>query len=151
MPHDVEVRKTVTVIFTDVAEWTSLGEDLDPEALRHVMSRYFAEMRSVIERHGGRVEKFIGDAVMAVFGIPTVREDDALRAVRAAEEMRTRLDALNVELDRDHRVTIQIRTGVNTGEVVVGVDLSEVLATGRARHRRGAPRTAGISGRDPDR
>jgi class 3 adenylate cyclase len=130
MPHDVEVRKTVTVIFTDVTEWTSLGEGLDPETLRHIMARYFDVMRGVIERHGGLVEKFIGDAVMAVFGIPTVREDDALRAVRAAAEMRSSLDALNVGLERDHGVTIQIRTGVNTGEVVVGLELSDVLATG---------------------
>jgi class 3 adenylate cyclase/tetratricopeptide (TPR) repeat protein len=130
MPHEPEVRKTVTVVFTDVTGWTSLGEDLDPESLRRVMSRYFDEMRRVIERHGGRVEKFIGDAVMAVFGIPSVREDDALRAVRAAEEMKGQLEILNEELARDHGVRIQIRTGVNTGEVVVGLDLAEVLATG---------------------
>ena len=83
MPSDPEVRKTVTVLFTDVAGSRSLGESLDPESIRRVMSRYFDEMRRVIERHGGRVEKFIGDAVMAVFGVPLVREDD-LRAVRAA-------------------------------------------------------------------
>jgi class 3 adenylate cyclase/tetratricopeptide (TPR) repeat protein len=130
MRHAPEVRKTVTVVFTDVTGWTSLGEDLDPEALRRVMTRYFDEMRRVIERHGGLVEKFIGDAVMAVFGIPSVREDDALRAVRAAEEMRQQLTILNEELQRVHGVRIQIRTGVSTGEVVVGGDPSEVLATG---------------------
>lgn len=130
MSHEPEVRKTVTVVFTDVTGWTALGEGLDPEWLRRVMSRYFDEMRHVIERHGGLVEKFIGDAVMAVFGIPSVREDDALRAVRAAAEMREQLEALNGELERDHGVGIQIRTGVNTGEVVVGVDLAEILATG---------------------
>ena len=130
MSHEPEVRKTVTVVFTDVTGWTTLGEGLDPESLRRVMSRYFDEMRRAIERHGGRVEKFIGDAVMAVFGIPSVREDDALRAVRAAAEMREKLEILNEELERDHGVSIQIRTGVNTGEVVVGADLAEVLATG---------------------
>ena len=130
MSHEPEVRKTVTVVFTDVTGWTTLGESLDPESLRRVMSRYFDEMRRAIERHGGRVEKFIGDAVMAVFGIPSVREDDALRAVRAAAEMREKLEILNEELERDHGVSIQIRTGVNTGEVVVGADLAEVLATG---------------------
>ena len=79
-----EVRKTVTVVFCDVTGSTALGERLDPESLRHVMARYFEAMRAVIERHGGTVEKFIGDAVMAVFGVPVVHEDDALRAARAA-------------------------------------------------------------------
>ena len=87
-----EVRKTVTVLFADVTGSTALGERLDPESLRRVMSRYFDEMRQALERHGGTVEKFIGDAVMAVFGIPTVHEDDALRAVRAAAEMRDGCD-----------------------------------------------------------
>jgi class 3 adenylate cyclase len=97
-PAPREVRKTVTVVFTDVTGSTSLGEQLDPESLRHVMTRYFDEMRTVLERHGGSVEKFIGDAVMAVFGSPTVHEDDALRAVRAAAEMREALHRLNEEL-----------------------------------------------------
>ena len=78
-----EVRKIVTVLFSDVTGSTALGERLDPEAVRRVMGRYFETARAVIERHGGTVEKFIGDAVMAVFGIPFVHEDDALRAVRA--------------------------------------------------------------------
>jgi class 3 adenylate cyclase/tetratricopeptide (TPR) repeat protein len=130
MPRAPEVRKTVTVVFTDVTGWTSLGEGLDPESLRRVMSRYFDEMRRVIESHGGRVEKFIGDAVMAVFGVPAVREDDALRAVRAAEQMRDRLASLNAELERDYGVSLQTRTGVNTGEVIVGADEGEILATG---------------------
>ena len=90
-----EVRKTVTVVFSDVTGSTALGEQLDPESLRRVLSSYFDEMQSVVERHEGIVEKFIGDAVMAVFGIPVVHEDDALRAVRAAMEMRERLSALN--------------------------------------------------------
>jgi class 3 adenylate cyclase len=115
-----EVRKTVTIVFSDVSGSTSLGEQLDPESLRRVMGRYFDEMRAVVERHEGTVEKFIGDAVMAVFGIPVVHEDDALRAVRAAMEMRERLSALNEELERDWGVTIAVRTGVNTGEVVAG-------------------------------
>ena len=117
-----EVRKTVTVVFCDVTGSTALGERLDPETLRRVMSRYFDEMRAVLEKHGGTVEKFIGDAVMAVFGIPAVHEDDALRAVRAASEMRERLRDLNKELERDHGVVIASRIGVNTGEVVAGGD-----------------------------
>src|SRR2546421_10599065 len=86
-----EVRKTVTVVFCDVVDSTPLGEGLDPESLRRVMSRYFDEMRTALEAHGGTVEKFIGDAVMAVFGVPILHEGDALRAARAALEMRERL------------------------------------------------------------
>ena len=112
-----EQRKIVTVLFCDVTGSTSLGEQLDPEALRTLMARYFETARTAIERHGGIVEKFIGDAVMAVFGVPVVHEDDALRAVRAAAELR---DA----------VEIDVRIGVNTGEVVTGG--ADTLATGDA-------------------
>ena len=115
-----EVRKTVTVVFADVTGSTRLGEELDPESLRRVMGRYFNEMQAVVESHEGTVEKFIGDAVMAVFGIPVLHEDDALRAVRAAAEMRERLGELNDDLERDWGVRIAVRTGVNTGEVVAG-------------------------------
>ena len=121
-----EARKTVTLLFCDVSGSTALGERLDPETLRHVMRRYFDVIGSVIERHGGTVEKFAGDAVMAVFGVPQVREDDALRAVRAAAEIRDSLPAVASELG----VTLAFRTGVNTGEVVVGT--GQTLATGDA-------------------
>jgi predicted ATPase/class 3 adenylate cyclase len=130
-----EVRKTVTVVFCDVSGSTSMGERLDPESLRRVMTRYFEEMRSVLEAHGGTVEKFIGDAVMAIFGVPAVHEDDALRAVRAATEMSERLEELNKELERDLGVTIQARIGVNTGEVMAGTGdaaRGESLVTGDA-------------------
>jgi class 3 adenylate cyclase len=119
-PTGRDVRKTITVVFSDVAGSTALGERLDAESLRGVMGRYFEEMRAVLERHGGTVEKFIGDAVMAVFGIPVLHEDDALRAVRAAAEMRDALTPLNDELERERGVRIQVRVGVNTGEVVAG-------------------------------
>ncbi len=82
-----EVRKTVTVLFADVVGSTAQGEQRDPEAVRAQMARWFEEARAILERHGGRVEKFVGDAVMAVFGIPQAHEDDALRAVRAAVEL----------------------------------------------------------------
>jgi class 3 adenylate cyclase len=121
-----EARKLVTVLFCDVTGSTALGEELDPEALRDVMKRYFAVMRGTIERHGGTVEKFIGDAVMAVFGIPRVHEDDAVRAVRAAAEIRERLPAVAEEVG----VALRLRTGVNTGTVVTGE--GETLATGDA-------------------
>ncbi len=125
-----EVRKTVTVLFCDVSGSTAMGERLDPESTRRVMSRYFDAMREAIERHGGTVEKFIGDAVMAVFGVPVVHEDDALRAVRAAADMRAALAELNEELDRDWGVRIESRIGVNTGEVVAGE--GQTLAVGDA-------------------
>ena len=86
-----EARKTVTIVFSDVSGSTTLGEELDPETVRRVMRRYFDEAQAVLERHGGTVEKFIGDAVMAVFGIPQLHEDDALRAIRASAELRLRL------------------------------------------------------------
>ncbi len=111
-----QARKIVTALFCDVTGSTALGEQLDPEVLRGVMNRYFAEMRGIIERHGGTVEKFIGDAVMAVFGIPRVEEDDALRAVRAAVEIRDRLPAVAAEVG----VALRFRTGVNTGPVLAG-------------------------------
>jgi class 3 adenylate cyclase/tetratricopeptide (TPR) repeat protein len=115
-----EQRKTVTILFCDVAGSTALGESTDPEALRAVLARYFERMKEIVERHGGTVEKFIGDAVMAVFGVPVVHEDDALRACRAAVEMRDALPELG----------IRGRIGVNTGEVVTGTE--ERLATGDA-------------------
>jgi class 3 adenylate cyclase/tetratricopeptide (TPR) repeat protein len=127
-----EARKTVTVVFADVVGSTPLGERLDPEALRRVMATYFERAKAVVERHGGTVEKFIGDAVMAVFGLPTLHEDDALRAVRAAMEMRSTLSDLNRELERERGVAISVRTGINTGEVVAGDGTGGTLATGDA-------------------
>src|SRR5690242_10144215 len=115
-----EQRKTVTVLFCDVAGSTELGESTDPEALRRLLAGYFERMSEIVERHGGTVEKFVGDAVMAVFGVPIVHEDDALRACRAAVEMRDALPELG----------IRGRIGVNTGEVVTGTE--ERLATGDA-------------------
>jgi class 3 adenylate cyclase/tetratricopeptide (TPR) repeat protein len=125
-----EVRKVVTVLFCDVTGSTALGERIDPESLRRVMARYFETASAIVERHGGTVEKFIGDAVMAVFGVPTVHEDDALRAVRAAGELRGGLAGLNDELEREFGTRLELRMGVNTGEVVTGTE--ERLATGDA-------------------
>ncbi|HEX9634516.1 MAG TPA: adenylate/guanylate cyclase domain-containing protein, partial [Candidatus Limnocylindria bacterium] len=115
-----EQRRTVTVLFCDLAGSTALGETLDPERLRALLARYFERMQMIVERHGGSVEKFIGDAVMAVFGVPVLHEDDALRAVRAAVEMRDALPEFG----------LQGRIGVMTGEVVTGTQ--ERLATGDA-------------------
>src|SRR5579859_5456802 len=115
-----EVRKSVTVLFCDVTGSTELAEQHDPESMRRVMGKYFVAMKEVLERHGGSVEKFIGDAVMAVFGVPRIHEDDALRAVRAATEMREALARLNEDLLDTWGLRLQIRIGVNTGEVVAG-------------------------------
>jgi class 3 adenylate cyclase len=110
----------VTVLFCDVTGSTAMGESADPEILRGLLARYFERMRGIVEAHGGTVEKFIGDAVMAVFGVPVAHEDDALRACRAAVEMRDALPELGLDA----------RIGVNTGEVVTGT--AERLATGDA-------------------
>ena len=115
-----ELRKVVTLVFCDLSGSTSLGERLDPESVRRIVTRYFDSMRGALEHHGGTVEKFVGDAVMAVFGVPAVREDDALRAVRAAAEMRRALEELNEQLELRFGVRLRVRTGVNTGEVIAG-------------------------------
>ncbi|MEE4546728.1 adenylate/guanylate cyclase domain-containing protein [Streptomyces sp. V4-01] len=123
-------RRVITALFADLVGSTALGERLDPEPLRQVMVRFYTLMRDCLERHGGTVEKFIGDAVMAVFGVPRVHEDDALRAVRAAWDMRQALMGLNAELgdelgiepgtERGAGLTapLRLRIGVNTGEVL---------------------------------
>jgi class 3 adenylate cyclase/tetratricopeptide (TPR) repeat protein len=121
--HDsAEERRVVTVLFADVTGSTELGERLDPEHLREVMASYFTAMREEIEAEGGTVEKFIGDAVMAVFGVPAAHEDDPIRALRAALRMRGRLDDVNDGLMAARGVTLQIRIGVNTGEVLASVE-----------------------------
>jgi class 3 adenylate cyclase/tetratricopeptide (TPR) repeat protein len=119
-PARVSARKVVTVLFSDVRGFTELGERLDPESLHELVGRWFYEAHRIIARHGGTVEKYMGDAVMGVFGIPVVHEDDALRAARAALEMRASLTELNEELTGRWGVQLEVRTGINTGEVVVG-------------------------------
>jgi class 3 adenylate cyclase/tetratricopeptide (TPR) repeat protein len=127
------MRKTVTVVFSDLIDSTPLGERLDPESYRRMLSRYFIEVSRVLEHHGGTVEKFIGDAVMAVFGIPVVHEDDALRAVRAVTELRQALAELNEDLSAAFGTELRVRTGINTGEVVAGDPTAgQAFATGDA-------------------
>ena len=113
-----EERKVVTVLFADVTGSTALGERLDAEELKDVMATFFAAMRAEIEAEGGIVDKFIGDAVMAVFGVPRVHEDDPARALRAALRMRAQLGTLNERLSERHGVTIEMRIGINTGPVL---------------------------------
>jgi class 3 adenylate cyclase/tetratricopeptide (TPR) repeat protein len=126
-----EERRTVTIVFSDLQGSTKLGEALDPESVREVMSAYFDAMTTVLRRHGATIEKFIGDAIMAVFGLERVHEDDALRAVRAAHETQAALAQLNEELERRYGIRLITRTGVNTGEVVTGDAASQQrLVTG---------------------
>jgi class 3 adenylate cyclase len=126
-----ETRKTVTVVFSDLVGSTSLGESLDSESLRVVLGRYFAAMQAVLEDQGGAIEKFIGDAIVAVFGLPKLREDDAERAVKAAVAMRSALAEVNEELKSGWGVTLAVRTGINTGEVIAGdITAGQRLVTG---------------------
>jgi len=118
-----ETRRTVTALFCDLVGSTSLGERHDPELLRPILERYFAEMRSAAERHGGRVQKFIGDAVVAMFGVPRAHEDDGLRAVRAAIEMHERLTTLNESVP----IRLAARIGITTGEVVLSGEDAPVV------------------------
>src|SRR5262245_13367504 len=119
-PTRVEVRRFATVVQSDSKGSTALGEKLDAESLREVLTRYFDEMRFVYEAHGGTIEKIIGDAIVAVFGVPTPRADDAVRAVEAAAESLSVLADLNDEFERTWGVRLVVRTGVATGDVVVG-------------------------------
>jgi class 3 adenylate cyclase/tetratricopeptide (TPR) repeat protein len=117
-----ELRKTITVLFCDVKGSTGLGERLQPETFREVFTRYFETARLVLEAHGGTVYPQIGDGILAVFGVPKLHEDDALRAVRAAVEMREALSNLNQDLKREWALEVEVRIGINTGEVAVEDD-----------------------------
>ena len=124
-----EQRKLVSVVFADVVGSTAFGSDNDPEVVRSVMGSYFERMKAIAETNGGTVEKFIGDAVMVVFGVPLLHDDDAERAVRAALAMRDSMDALNAELG----VSLAARVGVNSGEAVAGAgEDKQFLVTGDA-------------------
>jgi class 3 adenylate cyclase len=128
----LERRKLATMLFCDVSGSTELGERLDPEIVREIMLRFFGEMQRAVERHGGTVEKFVGDAVMAIFGIPVAHEDDAIRAIRAAAEMQQRLAELNEQLEAAYSVRLAVRIGVHSGEVVSGYGTGGGLVTGDA-------------------
>jgi hypothetical protein len=135
----------VTVVFCDVTGSTSLGERLDPESLRKMMARYFEAMKGVLERHGATVEKFIGDAVMAVFGIPRLQEDDALRAIGAASQMREALAGLNRELERDHGTP---KETCPRASAVSGCLMNARVPSSQPAHPGRSPRLA--AGRGPD-
>ena len=123
-----EERKLATAVFVDLADSTSLGERLDPERVRSILEDYFSMVSSTVQAWGGTVEKYIGDAVVAVFGVPRLRENDPARALSAAAEVAERFADLAAELERRHGVKLAIRVGVNTGEVLAP---TEVHPTGR--------------------
>src|SRR6185503_21107475 len=128
-----ETRKMVTVLFIDAVSSTTRGEQMDPESLRAVLTRYFDVMGDAIGAHGGVVEKFIGDAVLAVFGEPTVHEDDALRACRAAIDINRRLAELEPAIRADLGVAFDWRMGINAGPVLAGeVVAGQRIVTGDA-------------------
>jgi DNA-binding SARP family transcriptional activator len=129
----MQFRRLVTILFVDVVESMALAEALDPEALAGVLRRYFETVSTAITRHGGMVEKYAGDAVMAAFGIPVSHEDDALRAARAALDVRAGMTALNEELVRRHGIGLEIRLGLEAGEVVATpTEARQRLVTGEA-------------------
>ena len=126
-----EARKTVTAVFAGVRIFSVQGRGVDPEALRHVTSRILGAVKTAVDRHGGTIETVAGDAVTAVFGLPIVHEDDALRGVRAAVEIRDRLADLKKQLESERPVQLETRIGVSTGEVVTGGELgTQLRATG---------------------
>ena len=135
----MQFRRLVTILFVDVVESMALAEALDPEALATVLRSYFETVSAAITRHGGAVEKYAGDAVMAVFGIPVSHEDDALRAARAALDLRAGIAALNERLVQDHGVGLETRIGIESGEVVT--------TPTDARQRLVAGETVGIAAR----
>jgi class 3 adenylate cyclase len=121
----LEERKVVTILFADLQGSTALAEQLDPEQVRGIMGRFFEAMAEVITEFGGTVEKFIGDEVMAVFGLPQAHEDDAVRAVRAATAMHDRLDALSNETGIPAAGRLRMRIGINMGEVIANPQAAE--------------------------
>src|SRR4030088_2222702 len=139
MSISTEERRIVTVLFADMAGSTALGEELDPEEMRRLLTRYYALARETVNQHGGTVEKFIGDAVMAVFGLPTAHGDDPDRAVAAALAMRDR-----IRDDKELTGRLAIRFGVSTGEVVASRDQSagDFLITGDATNVAARPQQA---------
>src|SRR5260221_3706256 len=122
----LEQRKVVTILFADLSGSTPLAEKLDPEELRGILGSYFGALARQIQRYEGTIDKYIGDAVMAVFGAPISHEDDAERAIHAALAMQASIVRLNDDLDRKYGVRLSLRIGVNTGEVVAGLLANDV-------------------------
>jgi class 3 adenylate cyclase/tetratricopeptide (TPR) repeat protein len=128
----VRARRPATIVFADVVDSTALGEQLDPESVHAILERYSEDARAILERHGGTVEKFIGDAIVGFFGMDELHEDDALRAVRAAVELRESVWRLRDELAEDG-IELDVKLGINSGQLFVGAGGGrETFATGDA-------------------
>jgi class 3 adenylate cyclase/tetratricopeptide (TPR) repeat protein len=126
VPEAEGERKHVTVLFSDLSGYTAISEKLDPEEVKEIMSRIFGEIAQVVTKYEGFVEKFVGDAVMALFGVPKAHEDDPIRAIRAAREIHELVDALSPEVEKNIGQAISMHTGINTGLVVTGeVDMEK--------------------------
>ena len=144
MAVSLDERKPVTVLFADLAGSTELATRHDPEQLRAMLSAFFDEMREQIQAFGGTVEKYAGDAIMAVFGVPRVSEDDAERAVRAALAMRQSLEQLNPLFEQDYGVRLDLRVGVATGEAVAAASAADqFLVTGEVANLAARLQSAG--------
>ncbi|MDG2111615.1 MAG: adenylate/guanylate cyclase domain-containing protein, partial [Actinomycetota bacterium] len=129
-PVDAEtsaVRKTVTVMFCDLVGSTAFAERVDPEAAREVIGRYHSMARSVIEAHGGTVAKFIGDGVMALWGVPEVAEDDAERSVACGIELQRQFEAIGSHVEGRYGIDVGLRVGINTGEVVIADEDDDIV------------------------
>jgi hypothetical protein len=119
-------RKYVTVLFSDLSGYTSLSEKLDPEELKEIMNRIFKQIKQVIQKYEGFIEKFAGDAVMAIFGVPQAHEDDPVRAIKAAREIHDLVENMNPELERKTDRPLSMHSGINTGLVITGeINLDE--------------------------
>ena len=120
LPEAAGERKHVTVLFSDLSGYTTMSERLDPEEVKEITSRVFAQISQVINKYEGFVEKFVGDAVMALFGVPKLHEDDPVRAIRAAREIHEIVDAISPEVEERIGQSISMHSGINTGLVVTG-------------------------------
>jgi len=119
-------RKHVTVLFSDLTGYTTMSERLDPEKVKEITSRIFEEIALVVTRYEGFIEKYVGDAVMALFGVPKAHEDDPIRAIRAAREIHDLVDSMSPEVEKSIGRPISMHTGINTGLVVTGeVDMEK--------------------------
>ena len=120
LPAFESERKHVTVLFSDLSGYTTISERLDPEDVKGITSRFFAEVAEVIHKYEGFVEKYAGDAVMAIFGVPSAHEDDPIRAIRAAREIHRLAKSMSHEIEKNIGEPLFMHTGINTGLVVTG-------------------------------
>ena len=120
IPESEGERKYVTVLFSDLSGYTAMSEKLDPEEVKEIMGRIFGEIAQVVTKYEGFIEKFVGDAVMAIFGVPKAHEDDPVRAIRVAREIHDRIEGLSPEIEKRIGRSISMHTGINTGLVVTG-------------------------------